>query len=105
MIARLWRGAATGGNAALYRAHFSEAVLPHLQDLAGFSGAWLLQRQQACETEFLAVTLWSSTEAIRAFAGPDIGTAVVEPQAKAVLTRADDFATHYEVAIEAAAQR
>ena len=46
------------------------------------------------------MTLWNSTDAIAAFAGPDIGVAVVEPRAKAVLARADDFATHYEVAIE-----
>jgi hypothetical protein len=105
MIARLWRGAASGGNAALYRTHFSEAVLPHLQGLTGFSGAWLLQRHEADDTEFLAVTLWSSADAIRAFTGPDIGIAVVEPEARAVLARADGFATHFEVAIEAGPQR
>jgi heme-degrading monooxygenase HmoA len=105
MIARLWRGAANGGNAALYRTHFNEAVLPHLRGLAGFGGAWLLQRQADGETEFLAVTLWTSTEAIAAFTGPDIEVAVVEPEARAVLVRADDFATHFEVAIEAGPQR
>jgi hypothetical protein len=105
MIARLWRGAASSGNAALYRSHFSEAVLPHLRGLEGFSGAWLLQRQEAGKTEFLALTLWSSTDAIQAFTGPDIGIAVVEPEARAVLARADGFATHFEVAIEAGPQR
>ena len=99
MIARLWRGAASGDNAALYRTHFAEAVLPHLRSLAGFGGAWLLQRQADGEAEFLAVTLWASTDAIEAFTGPDIGVAVVDPEARAVLQRADDFATHFEVVV------
>ena len=49
-------------------------------------------------TEFLALTLWDSLDSIRTFAGDDPETAVVEPEARAVLAEFDDFARHYEVA-------
>ena len=49
-------------------------------------------------TEFIALTLWESRQSIEAFTGPDISKSVVEPEARAVLSAFDDFATHYDVA-------
>ncbi|MDI1287628.1 MAG: antibiotic biosynthesis monooxygenase [Reyranella sp.] len=97
MIARLWRGRAEGANAAAYHRHFTETVTPELKALAGHQGAWLLRREVEGQTEFLAVTLWESLDAIRAFAGDAVETAIVEPQARAVLSSFDGFAHHYEV--------
>ncbi len=99
MIARLWRGQAAGAaNADAYARHVTGTVFPSLKDLAGHRGAWLLRREIDGGTEFLAVTLWQSRQTIEAFAGDDIGKAVVEPEARAVLAKFDDFASHYEVA-------
>jgi heme-degrading monooxygenase HmoA len=98
MIARLWRGRATAAKASAYLHHFTETVAPELRTLAGHRGAWLLRREVEGETEFLALTLWESRQAIEAFAGPNIDTAIVEPEARAVLSGFDDFARHYEVA-------
>jgi heme-degrading monooxygenase HmoA len=98
MIARLWRGRATGGNADAYARHFGQTVTASLKRMAGHSGAWLLRREADGQTEFLAVTLWESRKAIEAFTGPDIDKAIVEPEARAVLASFDDFASHYEVA-------
>ena len=100
MIARLWRGRATGANAAAYVRHFTQSVAPELKALQGHRGAWLLRRETAGETEFLARTLWESIEAIRAFAGDEVETAIVEPEARAVLSGFDVRACHYEVAVE-----
>jgi hypothetical protein len=47
--------------------------------------------------EFLAVTLWESIDAIKGFAGENFEIAVLEPEARAVLSQFDDFACHYEV--------
>jgi hypothetical protein len=47
--------------------------------------------------EFIVMTLWQSREAIRAFAGEDIGVAVVPPDAQALLASWDPHATHYDV--------
>jgi heme-degrading monooxygenase HmoA len=101
MIARLWRGrAATSANADAYFRHATGTVFPSLKELSGHRGAWLLRREVDERTEFLAVTLWQSRQAIEAFAGHDIDQAIVEPEARAVLADFDDFAHHYEVAFK-----
>lgn len=97
MIARLWRGEATRTNAEAYRRHFEHEVRPSLAGIAGHRGAWLLQRDVDGHVEFLAVTLWDSLDAIRAFAGDAVASAVVEPGARAALSAFDAAATHFEV--------
>ena len=102
MIARLWRGrAADARQADAYVRHFTGTVFPELKEMDGHRGAWLLRREVDGRTEFIALTLWESRQSIEAFAGPDISKAVVEPEARAVLSDFDDFATHYEVAFKA----
>src|ERR1700756_3851924 len=101
MIARTWRARATTAMASAYAKHFTEAVAPHLKELAGHRGAWLLQREVDGKTEFVAVTLWESCKVIKAFAGEDIRRSHVEPEGQASLESFDDFADHYEVAYSA----
>jgi heme-degrading monooxygenase HmoA len=98
MIARSWRGSATHDSAASYERHFTTRVAPHLKDIPGHRGAYLLRREMDGRVEFLAVTLWESMETIKAFAGPRPEVAIVEAEARAALAEFDDFATHYEVA-------
>ena len=100
MIARIWRGRAEAARADAYCRHVTGTVFPSLVALDGHRGAWLLRREIDGQTEFLALTLWESRRAIEAFTGLDIGKSVVEPQARAVLTEFDDFATHYDVAFK-----
>lgn len=97
MIARLWRGWATSRNAPLYRRHFHDTVRPHVEALPGFRASFLLERNENGEVEFLAVTHWRSLESIKAFAGEDISVAKIEPQARAVLSRFEMTAMHYEI--------
>lgn len=98
MIARIWRGQATADKAENYQRHFTEHVAPHLKDLPGHRGAYLLRREDHGEVEFLAVTLWDSIESVQAFAGANPDAAVVEPEGRAALSRFDDFARHYDIA-------
>ncbi len=98
MVVRIWRGQATIENAGAYFRHVTGTVFPSLAEIRGHRGAYLLQRQTAGGIEFLAVTLWESTDAIRAFAGNDAEAAVIDPEARAVLAEFDRFARHYEVA-------
>jgi heme-degrading monooxygenase HmoA len=97
MVVRIWRGQATREKAPAYYRHVTGKVFPELKGLAGHKGAYLLQRETAAGVEFLAVTLWESLAAIRAFAGEEAEAAVVEPAAQAVLADFDDFARHYEL--------
>jgi len=102
MIVRIWRGQAPlGAKADAYHAHVTGTVFPQLKALAGHQDAWLLRREVNGEVEFLAMTFWDSLDAIRSFASEDIGRAIVEPEARAVLSDFDDFARHYEVAFKA----
>ena len=100
MIARLWRGVAVAGNADAHQRHAIGKVFPALRDIPGHRGACLLRRAVGARTEFLAVTFWESIDAIRAFAGSDPNTAVVEPKARGALAEFDDFVRHYEIAYD-----
>jgi heme-degrading monooxygenase HmoA len=98
MIARIWRGTASADNAPRYAEHATGHVFPSLAALPGHRGAYLLTRETQGDVEFLAVTLWDSIESVKAFAGSNPDVAVVEPEARAVLSGFDGFARHYEVA-------
>jgi heme-degrading monooxygenase HmoA len=98
MIVRMWRGQAKAANADAYEHFVTTRVFAELPAIAGHRGAYLLKRPVGDEVEFIAVTLWDSIAAIRAFAGETIDRAVVEPEARAVLSSFDDFVRHFELA-------
>jgi hypothetical protein len=99
MIARLWKGvAASSDDAELYQRHLTANVFPSLAEIQGQRGGYVLRRENAGQIEFIVITLWDSWNAIRRFAGDDPVRAVVEPEAREVLTEWDDFVAHYEIA-------
>jgi heme-degrading monooxygenase HmoA len=98
MIVRIWRGLATAVNACHYRRHAIEGVFPSLARLPGHRGAHLLTRETDGQVEFLAVTLWDSIDSVKTFAGENPEIAVVEPEARAVLSDFDDFVRNYQLA-------
>jgi heme-degrading monooxygenase HmoA len=101
MIGRLWRGWATAQHAQAYDDLFRTSILPGLQRIEGFAGAYVLRRdaEGEGEVEILTVTLFASLEAIRAFAGADPYRAHVTPEARQLLTRFEHTVTHYEVVL------
>jgi heme-degrading monooxygenase HmoA len=102
VIARVWRGvAAPGETADAYFAFLTGKVLPSLAGIAGHRGAQVVQRAAEGGTEFVVTTYWDSMEAVRAFAGERPERAVVEPDARAVLTDFDDAVSHFEVTYDA----
>ena len=99
MIARIWGGESTVEDAHRYVKHLEDAVFPALREIAGHRGAYLLQRRSERRVGFLVLTLWESMDAVRAFAGDDAETAVVAPQARAVLSSCDETVAHYDVVL------
>jgi heme-degrading monooxygenase HmoA len=97
MIIREWRGRALASNTEAYPRHFRTSVMPELRQLPGFLGAHLSRRPLGEHVEFLVLTRWKDFDAIRAFAGDEIGKAVVEPGAVAALTDFDATVQHYDV--------
>jgi heme-degrading monooxygenase HmoA len=104
VIIREWRGRASPARAEAYPEHFRRAVLSELRGIPGFLGATLSRRDDAGRVEYVVLTQWQSLDAIRAFAGDEIGKAVVEPGAVAALLDFDDFVWHYDAVEEAGPQ-
>jgi heme-degrading monooxygenase HmoA len=99
MIVRMWRGQTKAANADAYERFVTTKVFAELPAIAGHRGAYLLKRAlESGEVEFVAVTLWESLASIRGFAGEAIDRAVVEPEARAVLSSFDDLVRHFELA-------
>jgi len=97
MIARVWSARAELDRAHLYAAHFTEAVLPRLTALPGCRGAHLLRRVVDDSVEFVVQTLWDSMDAVSEFAGATPDLAVVDDEARGVLTSFDTIVRHYEI--------
>ena len=101
MIARRWSARVRASNLDAYESHFKTLVMPELSALSGFLGASIMRRDSGGDDvpslEIVVETRWQSMEAIRSFAGNDVGAAVVEPAAAAVLEEYDRRVTHFEV--------
>ncbi|MFY9905603.1 MAG: YciI-like protein [Terriglobales bacterium] len=101
-IIRMWRGRATAAKSRAYIEHVTMKVFPALAAIDGHRGAYLLRRAVDGETQdgaidFVVLTLWESMVAVRRFAGANPDKAVVEPEARAVLSSFDESVTHFEV--------
>lgn len=96
MITRLWRGWTSHEDADAYEQFLLSEFFPSMRGIAGFAGADVLRRDDGHEVAFVTLTRLDSLDAIRAFAGEDYETPVIEPVARAWLSRDDDQAQHYE---------
>jgi antibiotic biosynthesis monooxygenase (ABM) superfamily enzyme len=99
MIARHWRGWTKHEDADAYEAFLKSKVLPGLREIAGYRGGYVLRKDDAQESEFMVVNLFDSLDAVKRFAGPDYNIPVFEPEAKALLSRIETVANHYEVRV------
>jgi heme-degrading monooxygenase HmoA len=96
MIARVWRGWTRAADADAYERFLPTELFPEVRRLDGFGGAHILRRPAPDdEVEFVTVTLFESLDAVRAFAGEDYETPVIEPEAQRLLSRYEDRAVHY----------
>ena len=98
MITRLWRGWTTIGNASAYERFLLNELFPSMREIPGFRGADVLRRIEHEEVAFVTLTRFDSVDAIRAFAGDDYETPVLEPQALALLSRYEQRALHFDTA-------
>ena len=98
MVVRLWSARTTPAQAQVYLQHFADEVLPALRKFTGYLSSSVLERSTESAVEILVLTVWQSLSAIDAFAGPDRETAVVAPEAAALLTDYDPRVRHFEVA-------
>jgi heme-degrading monooxygenase HmoA len=98
-ICRLWRGWTMPGNADAYERIVRGEVIPGIEAMAiaGFQHIDLMKRELEGEVEFQTLMWFDSLDAIKAFVGDDSSVSHVPAAARAVLTRFDERASHYEV--------
>lgn len=97
MILRMWKARSTVEKSGEYIQHATMRVFPALRAIEGHRGAYLLRRAVDGVVELMVLTLWESMEAVRKFAGVKPEQAVVEPEARAVLTDFDERVKHFEI--------
>jgi heme-degrading monooxygenase HmoA len=98
VIAREWHAVATMSGAAQYAAYVRERLLPSLQRRTGFLALYLLRiATDNAMSELTVMTIWASVDAVREFAGADLTRAVVEPEAREMLTNFDQRVRLHEV--------
>jgi antibiotic biosynthesis monooxygenase (ABM) superfamily enzyme len=100
VIARLWHGWTAPENADAYAEFLRTKMFPSIHRVPGYLGADLLRREDGDEVAFVTITRFESLESVRAFAGEDYEQAVVEPEARELLSRFDTRSEHYEVVID-----
>jgi heme-degrading monooxygenase HmoA len=96
-IARIWRGATRAEDADAYLAYLHETGISGYRRTPGNRGVTVLRRIGEGRAEFLLMTIWESEEAIRRFAGDEIGRAVFYPEDDRFLIARDERVEHYEV--------
>ena len=99
-VCRIWRGWTTPANAAAYQDVVWRTVIPEMIEarrIEGFREIDLMRRDLGDEVEFATIMWFDSIDAIKAFVGEDYEVSHVPPAARAVLSRWDERAAHYEV--------
>jgi heme-degrading monooxygenase HmoA len=102
VIARIWRGWTAPGDADAYEHFLRTRMFPSIHRVPGYLGADLLRSDGTDEIAFVTITRFESLEAVKAFAGEDYERAVVETEARRLLSRFDERSEHYEVVIDRA---
>jgi heme-degrading monooxygenase HmoA len=97
MIARTWAGATRAADADAYLDYLHATGLADYRGTPGNRGVLALRRIEGERAEFLLITLWESEDAIRGFAGDDIGRAVFYPEDDRFLVAREERVNHYEV--------
>ena len=99
MICRIWRGWATAMNAPVYEELLRSTVIPGIEARAitGFRSIDMIRRDIGDEAEFATIMWFDDLAAVKAFVGEDHEIAHVPAAARAVLSRFDERAVHYDV--------
>jgi heme-degrading monooxygenase HmoA len=98
-VCRLWRGWTTPENADAYERIVRGDVIPGIEArrIPGFRHIDLMKRHLGDEVEFQTLMWFDSLDAIKAFTGEDYSVSHVPAAARAVLSRFDERAVHFEV--------
>jgi hypothetical protein len=97
VILRRWRGSVRAEDAARYLEHQDETGVGDYRETAGNLGVFVLSRRRGGMVEIETLSLWTSMDAVRAFAGDDPDVARFYPGDDDLLVDKDAHADHFEV--------
>ena len=98
MIARMWRGWVADDKAAAYVDYVNETGIAGYLATPGNRGAQLLSRALGDgRTEIVTLSWWDSLDAVRAFAGDDVGVARFYPEDDEYLVDRETTVGHFTV--------
>lgn len=97
MILREWRGRVARDKAGAYLRYLRRTGLRDYAATPGHRGTWVLLDEGVKESEIVLLSLWDSPQAIRAFAGEDIGRARYYPKDAGFLLAMPRRLRHYQV--------
>jgi hypothetical protein len=103
VITRLWSGWTGPQDSRAYEDLLTSIIAPEIlaRGLPGLHGLDVLRRDASeldpsLGSEFLTVMTFDDWAAVRAFTGGESTASVVPPAARALLSRFDEHARHYE---------
>ncbi len=99
MIKRIWHGWTSLENADMYQQLLHDHVFPGIEakKIPGYLSIELLRREHEVEVEFVVIMTFSSLQNVIDFQGEDYSQAYVPEEAREVLKRWDEHASHYEI--------
>jgi hypothetical protein len=101
VIARLWRGVTGSADADAYLEYLHETGFAEYRAAAGNRAVFALRRIDEGRAEYWLISLWDSFDAIRGFAGVDIGRAMFYPEDDRFLLERGERVDHFEVVFSA----
>jgi hypothetical protein len=98
-IKRIWHGWTTIANADRYWRVLTGTVIPGIgaKSIEGYRGVEVLRRDHESEVEFVTVMTFDSLQNVIEFQSEDYERSYVPDVARAVLSRWDETAAHFEV--------
>jgi heme-degrading monooxygenase HmoA len=99
MIARVWHGATDAAKSDEYLAYLNRTGIPDYRAIRGNQGVLVLRKLEDAKAHFLLFSFWDSTNAIKEFAGDEVGKARYYPEDKEFLLELEPTVEHYEVLV------
>lgn len=99
MIARIWHGYTSHGNAEAYEELLLSEVFPSIEKkrVTGYRKISLLKKPLSESVEFITIMLFDNLQSVKDFSGEDYETAYVPDKARAILSDYDRKSQHYEI--------
>jgi hypothetical protein len=99
MIARLWHGRTRAADATAYAAYVNETGIRAFDSTPGNRGSMILQKPGGDGVDIYVLSLWTSMDAVRLFAGDTPEVAVYYPEDRRYLLDLEPQVQHFEVPV------